>query len=136
MFVCLYSFYDLNFKITMIYFGFEIVNFIIYPIYRIKTCYLQLEWSSFKTTSNKICASILRMIMSLLKTPFCTGIGQVCSSVYQFISVSIFFKLNYDVAKTGEVTPKKLIIKTKYIVGNKLLERNIDGTHNDDIKNG
>lgn len=74
--------------------------------------------------------------MSLLKTPFCTGIGQVCSSVYQFISVSIFFKLNYDVAKTGEVTPKKLIIKTKYIVGNKLLERNIDGTHNDDIKNG
>lgn len=136
MFVCLYSFYDLDFKITMIYFGFEIVNFIIYPIYRIKTCYLQLEWSSFKTASNKICASILRMIMSLLKTPFCTGIGQVCSSVYQFISVSIFFKLNYDVAKTGEVTPKKLIIKTKYIVGNKLLERNIDGTHNDDIKNG
>ncbi len=102
MFVCLYSFYDLNFKITMIYFGFEIVNFIIYPIYRIKTCYLQLEWPSFKTTSNKICASILRMIMFLLKTLFCTGIGQVCSSVYQFISVSIFFKLNYDVAKTGK----------------------------------
>ena len=44
--------------------------------------------------------------MSLLKTPFCTGIGQVCSSIYQFISVSIFFKLNYDVAKTGEVTKK------------------------------
>jgi hypothetical protein len=108
MFVCLYSFYDLDFKITMIYFGFEIVNFIIYPIYRIKTCYLQLEWSAFKTTSNKIFASILRMVMSLLKTPFCTGIGQVCSSVYQFISVSIFFKLNYDIAKTGEVIPKKI----------------------------
>ena len=108
MFVCLYSFYDLDFKITMVYFGFEIVNFIIYPIYRIKTCYLQLEWSAFKTTSNKIFASILRMVMSLLKTPFCTGIGQVCSSVYQFISVSIFFKLNYDIAKTGEVIPKKI----------------------------
>ena len=108
MFVCLYSFYDLDFKITMIYFGFEIVNFIIYPIYRIKTCYLQLEWSAFKTTSNKIFASILRMVMSLLKTPFCTGIGQVCSSVYQFISVSIFFKLNYDIAKTGELLPKKI----------------------------
>ena len=108
MFVCLYSFYDLDFKITMIYFGFEIVNFIIYPIYRIKTCYLQLEWAAFKTTSNKIFASIFRMVMSLLKTPFCTGIGQVCSSVYQFISVSIFFKLNYDIAKTGEVIPKKI----------------------------
>ena len=108
MFVCLYKFYDLNFKITMIYFGFEIVNFMIYPIYRIKTCYLQLEWSSFKTTSNKICASILRMIMSLLKTPFCTGIGQVCSSIYQFISVSIIFKLNYNVDELGNVTSKKI----------------------------
>lgn len=106
MFVILYGFYDLDFKITMIYFGFEIVNFIIYPIYRIKTCYLQLEWSPLKTTSNKIAASILRMFMSLLKTPFCTGIGQVCSSVYQFISVSIFFKLNFNVDKSGNVTKK------------------------------
>lgn len=108
MFVCLYRFYDLNFKITMIYFSFEIINFIIYPIYRIKTCYLQLEWSPLKTTSNKIFASVLRMIMSLLKTPFCTGIGQICSSIYQIISVSIIFKLNYNVDKTGKVTSKKI----------------------------
>ena len=100
MFVCLYGFYDLDFKITMIYFGFEIINFIMYPIYRIKTCYLQLEWSALKTTTNKIISSILRMIMSLLKTPFCTGIGQLCSSIYQFISVSIFFKQNYNIDKT------------------------------------
>ena len=109
MFICLYGFYDLNFKITMIYFVFEIVNFIIYPMYRIKTCYLQLEWSSFKTTSNKICASIFRMIMSFLKTPFCTGIGQVCSSIYQLISVSLFFKLNYNIDNSGKVTSKKLM---------------------------
>ena len=107
MFICLYGFYDLNFKITMIYFGFEIVNFIIYPVYRIKTCYLQLEWSAFKTTSNKICSSILRMVMSLLKTPSCTGIAQECSSIYQFISVSIFFKLNYTIDKDGNVISKK-----------------------------
>ena len=109
MFVCLYWFYDLNFIITMIYFGFEIVNFILYPIYRIKTCYLQLEWSAFKITSNKIIGSILRMSMSLLKTPFCTGIGQVSASIYQFISVNIFFKLNYNVDKVGRVIPKKSI---------------------------
>lgn len=109
MFVCLYWFYDLNFIITMIYFGFEIVNFILYPIYRIKTCYLQLEWSAFKITSNKIIGSILRMSMSLLKTPFCTGIGQVSASIYQFISVNIFFKLNYIVDKVGRVIPKKSI---------------------------
>lgn len=107
MFVLLYGFYDLDFKITMTYFSFEIVNFLIYPIYRIKTCYLQLEYSAFKTTSNKIIASIIRMFMSLLKTPFCTGIGQVCSSVYQFITVSIMFGHNFKIDKTGCAVKKK-----------------------------
>lgn len=107
MFILLYRFYDLDFKITMIYFTFEIVNFLIYPIYRIKTCYLQLEWSSFKTTGNKIFSLFLRMLLSLTKTPFCTGIGQACSSVYQFITVSIFFKLNFKVDKKGNVIRKK-----------------------------
>lgn len=106
MFILLYRFYDLDFKITMIYFSFEIVNFLIYPIYRIKTCYLQLEWSSFKTTENKIISLFLRMILSLTKTPFCTGIGQACSSVYQFITVSIFFKLNFKVDKKGNIIRK------------------------------
>lgn len=110
MFALLYRFYDLDFKITMIYFSFEIVNFLIYPIYRIKTCYLQLEYSAFKITSNKIIASILRMFISLLKTPFCTGIGQVCSSVYQFITVSIMFNHNFKVDKTGCVIKKKSIL--------------------------
>lgn len=107
MFAFLFRFYDLDFKITMIYFSFEIVNFLIYPIYRIKTCYLQLEYSAFKITSNKIIASILRMFMSLLKTPFCTGIGQVCSSVYQFITVSIMFGHSFKTDKTGYVFKKK-----------------------------
>lgn len=106
MFILLYRFYDLDFKITMIYFSFEIVNFLIYPIYRIKTFYLQLEWSSFKTTGNKIISLFLRMILSLTKTPFCTGIGQACSSVYQFITVSIFFKLNFKVDKKGNIIRK------------------------------
>lgn len=110
MFVLLYEFYDLDFKITMLYFSFEIVNFLIYPIYRIKTCYLQLEYSAFKITSNKIIASILRMFMSLLKTPFCTGIGQVCSSVYQFITVSIMFVHSFKIDKTGCVVKKKSIL--------------------------
>ena len=108
MFSLLYRFYDLDFKITMIYFAFEIVNFLIYPIYRIKTCYLQLEWSAFKITENKIFSLFLRMLLSLTKTPFCTGIGQACSSVYQFITVSIFFKLNFKVDKKGNVIRKKL----------------------------
>lgn len=106
MFALLYSFYDLDLKIVMIYLGFEIINFIIYPIFKIKTCYLQLEWSALKTTTNKIAASIIRMIMSLLKNPFCTGIGQVSSYIYQFITVGLFFKLNYKVDENGSVIKK------------------------------
>lgn len=104
MFICLFGFYELDFKITMIYLMFEVMNFIIYPIYRIKTCYLQLEWSAFKTTSNKITASILRMLMSFLKTPFCTGIGQIASSIYQFITINLIFKKYYTVELDGKIS--------------------------------
>ena len=106
MFICLFGFYELDLKITMIYSLFEVTNFIIYPIYRIKTCYLQLEWSAFKTTSNKITASILRMFMSFLKTPFCTGIGQITSSIYQFITINVIFKKYYKVGVDGKVIRK------------------------------
>lgn len=107
MFLLLYNFYNLDFKITIIFCAFEIINFIIYPINRIKTCYLQLEWSAFKTTSNKIVASTFRMIMSLLKTPFCTGIGQISSSIYQFITVNLIFSLNYKINENGKVILRK-----------------------------
>ena len=106
MFSSLYWFYDLDLKITIIYFSFEIINFLIYPIYRIKTCYLQLEYSAFKTTSNKIIASILRFFISLLKTPYCTGIGQVTSSIYQFITVNIMFHRNFTIDNEGKVLEK------------------------------
>ena len=101
MFVTLYKLYELNFVITMIYLSFELVNFAIYPIYRIKTCYLQLEYSAVKTTSNKIVADVIRMILSLIKSPYCTGIGQVISSIYQFFSVNIIFNKNFTVNKDG-----------------------------------
>lgn len=106
MFICLFGFYELDLKITMIYLLFEVMNFIIYPIYRIKTCYLQLEWSAFKTTSNKITASILRMFMSFLKTPFCTGIGQIASSIYQFITIHVIFKRYYKIQLDGRIIEK------------------------------
>lgn len=103
MFIALYGLYELDLWITLIFLSFEISNFIIYPIYRIKTCYLQLEYSATKTTSNKIIANILRMILSLLKTPYCTGLGQVCSSIYQFISINLIFRNNFKVSKVGKI---------------------------------
>lgn len=107
MFLSLCWFYNLNYKLVVIYFAFEFINFMVYPIYRIKTCYLQLEWSALKTTTNKIVASVLRMLLSLLKTPFCTGIGQACSSLYQFVSVNILFRKHYIIDKAGFVLNKK-----------------------------
>ena len=104
MFIILYGLYELDLIITLIFLSFELANFIIYPIYRIKTCYLQLEYSAIKTTTNKIVSSGLRMIMSLLKTPFCTGIGQVCSSIYQIITINIMFYRNYKINNDGTIS--------------------------------
>lgn len=106
MFVTLYRFYELDLIITLIFLSFELVNFVIYPIYKIKTCYLQLEYSATKATTNKIASSGLRMIMSLMKTPFCTGIGQVCSSIYQFISINIMFYRSFKVDEYGSIVKK------------------------------
>ena len=103
MFIIMWNFYTLDIKLTFIYLAFELVNFMIYPIYRLKTCFLQLEYSAIKITSNKFVASTLRTFLSFLKTPICTGIGQCCSSIYQFITTSIIFKLNYKVNKKGYI---------------------------------
>ena len=107
MFLTLYNFYSININLFIIYFLFEIVNFLIYPMYRIKTYYLQLEYSAVKTTINKISASVLRMFISFIKTPFCTGIGQICSSIYQFITINIMFNRNFKVNESGFIENKK-----------------------------
>jgi len=106
MLVVSLKYYNLEFKITAIYLSFELINFIIYPIYSIKTSYLQLEKYELKVTSNKLFAGILRMIMSLLRIPYCTGIGQVTSSLYQFITVNMIFHRNFIINKNGMVIKK------------------------------
>lgn len=106
MFVVLYGFYELSFVLVIIYLSIEVVNFVLYPIYKIETCYLQLEYSAFKTTTNKIISSIIRFFMSFLKTPFCTLIGQLCSSVYQFVTMKFMFRRNFDVDNNGNVVKK------------------------------
>lgn len=76
------KFYELDLRITLIYLDFELINFVINPIYKIKTCYLQLERLAKKVTTNKIVAGVIRFFVLLLKTPYCTGMGQVTSSIY------------------------------------------------------
>lgn len=106
MFIVLYRFYELNIMLVIVYFSFELINFLVQPIYKLKTCYLQLEYSAIKTTGNKMISSGLRMIVSLLKTPFCTGLGQVASSIYQLITLNVIFNKNYKIDKNGYVKQK------------------------------
>lgn len=106
LFAFLYHFYKLNLLITIIFILFELVNFVLYPIYKLKTCYLQLEYSSFKTAANKIVSSVLRIIISFLNTPFCTGLGQVSSTLYQTISFNIIFGRNFIIREDGYIERK------------------------------
>ncbi len=101
-----YGFYKLDLGITLIYLSFELINFIIYPVYKINTCYLQLTKFAKEITTNEITAGILRFFISLLKTPYCTGIGQVTSSLYQFLTVNIMFNKNFKIDKEGKVLEK------------------------------
>ena len=101
-----YGFYKLDLGITLIYLSLELINFIIYPVYKIKTCYLQLTKFVKEITTNEITAGILRFFISLLKTPYCTGIGQVTSSLYQFFTVNIMFNKNFTIDKVGKVLEK------------------------------
>lgn len=92
MFLIFYHNYKLNLVITLILLGTEIFNYLIYPVYSLKTTYLNLEYSPTKITINKIVANIGRMLLSLLRTPYCTAIGQVVSSFYQFVVLNIIGK--------------------------------------------
>lgn len=108
-----YRFYELNLVITFIYLSFEMANFILYPIYTLKTCYLQLGKLAKNITTNKITAGVIRFFISLIKTPYFTGIGQITSTLYQVITVNSMFYKNYEIDKKGNVIEKINTIRSK-----------------------
>ena len=108
-----YKFYELNLVITFIYLSFEMANFILYPIYTLKTCYLQLGKLAKNITTKKITAGVIRFFISLIKTPYCTGIGQITSTLYQVITVNSMFYKNYEIDKKGNVIEKINTIRSK-----------------------
>lgn len=92
MSIILYPFYRPELKIVSIFILLHILDFILTPFYTIKTCFLQLEDSAFKMTSNMIVAYIIRTSISFVPTPFCTIIGQMCSITYEFICTKINYR--------------------------------------------
>lgn len=104
MLIFSYRHYELNLTITLMYLSVEIVNFLLEPLYEIKTCYLQLaDKLEVKVTSNKVVASGIRVVTSFLKTPFCTAIGQSFSMIEQFIVVNVIFYKHFKIDKEGKV---------------------------------
>lgn len=106
MFITLCWFYDLNYVLTIKYLLFDIVHLSILPLYTLKICYLQIEWSAIKTTINELSASFIRTILSFLKSPFCTGIGQLTSAVFQMFTINIIFGKKYIITKEGFIKTK------------------------------
>ena len=92
MSVVAYPFYKPDLKISSIFILLHILDFMLGPFIEIKTCFLQLEDSAFKMTLNMIIAYIIRTIISFAPTPFCTIIGQMCSTIYELICTKINFK--------------------------------------------
>lgn len=107
MFVALFNNYDLDLGLTLIYFGFEIVSFVIEPVAYLQVPYLQLEWSASKTTVNRMIGRVIRMALSLLPTPFCTGIGEIGSVGYQVLTFNMIFNKHYKVDKNGRVLKRR-----------------------------
>lgn len=101
----IYPFYKPDLKIISIFISLHILDFIVTPFTEIKICFLQLEDSALKMTLNSIIAYIIRTIVAFAPTPFCTIIGQMCSSLYELICTKINYR-KYE--NKNNVSRKKL----------------------------
>lgn len=87
-----YPIYNPDTSIVSIFILLHLADFIITPFKDIKMCYLEIEYSPTKTTMNTIIAYIIRTIISILPTPFCTIFGQICATIYELIYSKITYR--------------------------------------------
>lgn len=109
MSVSLYQIYKPDILVISIFILLHIFDFMTVPPVYINMCYLEIEYSAVKTTTNNIIAFIIRTVVSFLPTPFCTIIGQMCSSIYEFLYATITYK-KYN-ANLKRVRSKKRLKK-------------------------
>lgn len=100
--VLLYPIYKPQISIVTIFILMHFCDFIMMPFKNIKICYLELEYSPCIITFNTLVAFGIRTAISMISTPFCTILGQVCSSIYEFIYSNIIYK-NYLVKIKNEI---------------------------------
>lgn len=87
-----YPVYKPDINIVSIFIFLHIIDFMLGPFIEIKICFLQLEDSALKMTSNMIIAFIIRTLVSITPTPFCTIMGQMCSTIYELICTKINYR--------------------------------------------
>lgn len=92
MFLFTIRFYDIDLWLFFAFFSFDLYVFLIYPIYALKACYLQIKWSPFITTSNKMVQMLIRLSCVFIPTPFCTSIGGLLGESYLFIAYSFLYR--------------------------------------------
>lgn len=92
MFLATIRFYEVDMKVFLIYLGLELFYFLVYPIITLKICYLQIEWSPFKTTLNRMVALLLWFLISFIPTPYCLYIGQMIFAIYQIATYGWMYK--------------------------------------------
>lgn len=83
--IIIYPIYKPDLLIVGIFIGLHILDFILMITTHIKICFLEINYSSVKTTANVIVAYFIRTTFSFLPTPFCTIIGQITAGIYEFI---------------------------------------------------
>lgn len=108
MFLIMFNFYNLNLLITLMFLVFHFADFAICPYYKVNTYYLQLEYSTQKTTCINLSARLFRLLLSFLKTPYCTVIAQSVAAIYQAVCMTFLFKRNYIVDVDGKIMVKRV----------------------------
>ncbi len=92
MFLFTIKFYTINLWLFLAFISFDFYVFLIYPIYALKACYLQIKWSPLVTTSNKMVQMAFRLGCAFIPTPFCTSIGAFLGETYLLIIYSILYR--------------------------------------------
>ena len=103
----LYFIYKPPILITTIFLSVQIIDLMLIPKIWIKQQYIQINYSAKKNTFHQSIGQIIRMVSSFVKTPFCTYIGQLLQTMYEFIVYNIYYK-NKFYLEDGYLKMKKL----------------------------
>ena len=103
MFIIAYPIYKPDLLITFSYLIFHIIDFIIYPVYRTKTCYLQLEYSIIKTNINNLINKVIRVFIIFISYTLCYSDSSIMLFFVSILFNEYLFLKHYKINNKGNV---------------------------------